>query len=281
MHSTLAVGFNEDVILSIVALAGLALLPSGVEGNGLLEEGYRDMYNLAFDDAHRCFHEWERLHPDDPFGPVSDAAAYLFFEFDRLKVLRSEFFTEDKIFADSKKLTPDPQIRDAFEADLERSKKLADARFGQSPDDEGALFATVVRLALHSDYESLIDKQYWTALKEIKQTQVYADKLLARDPDCYDAQLAIGVENYVLSLKPAPVRWFLRIAGAQTDEEKGVAKLRLVADKGHYLKPYAKVLLAIAALRSNNKAEAKALVTELAKQFPRNDLFAAELKKLG
>lgn len=238
------------------------------------------MYNLKFDDAHRCFHGWERAHPDDPFGPVSDAAAYLFFEFDRMKVLRSEFFTEDKAFVNSTKLTPDPEIKNAFEADLERSKKLADDRLRRSPQDEGALFSTVVRLALDSDYESLIDKQYWTALKEIKQTQGYADRLLARDPDCYDAELALGVENYVLSLKPAPVRWFLRIAGAQTDEQKGVAKLRLVADKGHFLKPYAKVLLAIAALRSNDKAGAKALITELAKQFPQNDLFALELKKL-
>ncbi len=269
------------MILSILALAGLVALPSGVEGKGLLDEGYRDMYNLAFDDAHRCFHEWERLHPQDPFGPVSDAAAYLFFEFDRLKVLRSEFFTADKAFVDSRKLTPDPQIKTAFEADLERSKELADDRLRQSADDEGALFATVVRLALDSDYESLIDKQYWTALKEIKQTQMYADKLLAEDPDCYDAELAIGVENYVLSLKPAPVRWFLRITGAETDEQKGVQKLRVVADKGHFLKPYAKVLLAIAALRSNDKAEAKTLITELANQFPKNDLFVRELKKLS
>lgn len=238
------------------------------------------MYNLAFEDAHRCFREWEDLHPDDPFGPVSDAAAYLFFEFDRLKVLRSEFFTQDKAFAASKKLTPDPHIKNAFEGDLERSKTLADARLSRSPDDEGALFSTVVRLALDSDYESLIDKQYWTALKEIKLTQTYADRLLVHYPDCYDAELAVGVENYVLSLKPAPVRWLLRLTGAQADQEKGIAKLREVADKGHFLKPYAKVLLAIAALRSNNKVEARSLVAELSRQFPNNDLFRAELKKL-
>lgn len=237
------------------------------------------MYNLAFDDAHRCFREWERLHPDDPFGPVSDAAAYLFFEFDRLKVLRSEFFAGDKGFLDSKKLVPDPGTKSAFQADLAQSKKLADARLARSPNDEGALFSTVMRLALDSDYDSLINKQYWVALKKIKETQMYADKLLREHPDCYDAELAVGVENYVLSLKPAPVRWVLRMTGAEADREKGIALLRLVADKGHFLKPYAKVLLAIAALRSNNRAEAKSLIAELAKQFPKNDLFQAELKK--
>ena len=50
----------------------------------LLDEGYRHMYNLRFGDAHRVFQQWEAAHPDDPMGPVSDAAAYLFSEFDRL-----------------------------------------------------------------------------------------------------------------------------------------------------------------------------------------------------
>lgn len=239
------------------------------------------MYNLDFADAHRCFQTWERLHPEDPFGPVSDAAAYLFFEFDRLKILRSEFFAGDKGFTGSKKLMPDPRIKNAFEADLARSKALADAQLRQSPENEGALFSTVVRLALDSDYASLVDKQYWTALKEIKLTQTYADRLLSRYPDCYDAELAVGVENYVLSLKPAPERWLLRLSGAQIDQQKGIALLRVVADKGHFLKPYAKVLLAIAALRSNNRAEERKLMAELAEQFPKNDLFRAELKKLG
>ena len=266
---------------SFLALAVLILPSESVHGDDLLDQGYRDMYNLAFEDAHRAFHQWEQAHPSDPIGPASDAAAYLFSEFDRLNILRSEFFTSDKAFAESKKLKPDPAIKTAFEADLARSKELADARLQQSPDDEGALLATVMRLALHSDYESLIDKQYWTALKEIKETQAYADRLLAKHPDCYDGELAIGVENYVLSLKPAPVRWLLHMTGAEADQQKGIEELRSVADKGNFFKPYAKILLAIAALRDNDKAEAKRLMEELSREFPKNDLFRTELKKLG
>jgi len=52
----------------------------------LLDAGYLQMYNLQFDQAHRTFAEWRRLHPDDPMGPASDAAAYLFTEFDRLHI---------------------------------------------------------------------------------------------------------------------------------------------------------------------------------------------------
>ena len=64
----------------------------------LLDQGSRQMYNLNFTAAHRAFAEWEKTHPDDPMGPVSDAGAYLFAEFDRLHILQSEFFTDDNGF---------------------------------------------------------------------------------------------------------------------------------------------------------------------------------------
>jgi hypothetical protein len=239
------------------------------------------MYNLNFDAAHRSFAAWEQAHPDDPMGPVSDAAAYLFFEFDRLNILRSEFLTNDKQVLTGKRGQPNAETKQAFELDLQKSQKLSEAMLARGQETEKARLANVIRAALHANYEALIDKHQWQALNEIKQARLEADALVAEYPASVDAYLAMGVENYLLSQKAAPLRMFLRITGAQTDKEAGLAKLRIVADKGHYLKPYAKILLAIAALRDGNKAEAKSLLSELAAQFPANGLFKDELKKLS
>ena len=73
-----------------------------------IERGFQSMYNLQFDQAHQDFAIWERLHPDDPLGPVSQAAGYLFAEFARLNILESELFTNDKTFEARSKL---PRIR--------------------------------------------------------------------------------------------------------------------------------------------------------------------------
>jgi len=269
------------VILSTLALLTAAALPSAPKPDQLLEQGYRHMYNLQFDAAHHVFHQFEQKHPKDPMGPASDAAAYLFFAFDRLKILRSDFFTEDDSFSEKKQLKLDPLVKREFEADLSRSKQLADAILQKSPDDTNALLATVTRIALHADFEALIEKRNVQALQEIKEAQRVSDRLLAICPDCYDANLAIGVENYLLSQKSAPVRWFLTLTGAQTDKETGIQRLRTVAEKGHYFQAYAKVLLAIAELRDGNKEEAKQLLADLANDFPSNDLFKTELKKLS
>ena len=95
-----------------------------------------------------------------------------------------------------------------------------------------------------------------------------------------DAYLAVGVENYMLSLKLAPVRWVLRMTGAQTDKEQGIQQLKLTAEGGRYLRPYARLLLAVAALRDGNVAGARTLLADLAKEFPRNRLYSQELARL-
>lgn len=269
------------MIFTTLVLLAAAASSAPPKIDPLLEQGYGDMYNLRFDAAHKVFHQFEQLHPSDPMGPVSDSAAYLFFAFDRLKILRSDFFADDRNFTEGNKLKLDPQIKRYFEADLDRSKQLANAALSKSPSDINALLASVLRIALRADFEALIEKRNGQALDDIKEATQEARKLLAVCPECHDANLAIGVENYLLSQKSAPVRLFLRLTGAETDKGVGIEKLRVVAQKGVYLKPYARVLLAIAYLRDGNKPEARQLLTELAHDFPENDLFKSELKKLS
>ena len=245
-----------------------------------LDAGYRQMYNLDFPGAHHTFENWETTHPQDPLGPVSNAAAYLFAEFERLHVLESELFTDNEHFERRDKLVADPLVQAAFETELRRADQMADAVLATSPDDSPALFAKVMVSGLRSDYAALVEKRNLAALSSVKSARTLAEKLLARDPSYYDAYLAVGIENYLLGINPAPVRWLLRLSGAQTDKDDGIAKLRLTAEKGHYLAPYARLLLAVAALRDHDRAQARTLLSGLAEEFPQNRLYRRELNRI-
>jgi hypothetical protein len=213
-------------------------------------------------------------------GPASDAAAYLFSEFNRLHVLEFELFTDDHRLASQPKLPPDAGVRRAFEAQLAKTEQLADAALQSNPHDSNAMFAKALRLGLRGDYTALIEKRYLAGLAYMKQGRTIAEHLLAQDPGYYDAYLAVGIENYLLSLKPAPVRWLLRLDGAETDKTAGIQKLQVVAEKGHYMLPYARLLLAVAALRDNDRERARDLLQGLAREFPRNHLYTQELAEL-
>jgi hypothetical protein len=76
----------------------LLSLASSLAADPLLERGYNEMYNLQFSEAHKTFAKYEQAHPTDPLGPVSDAAADLFSEFDRLHILQSQFFVTNSGF---------------------------------------------------------------------------------------------------------------------------------------------------------------------------------------
>jgi hypothetical protein len=264
------------LILTLASLHGESILNQGTP----LDSGFRQMYNLQFDAAHRTFREWERQHPDDPMGPVSDAAAYLFSEFERLHVLEVEFFVDDSNFLTHHKLSADPAVKQGFDAALARSDQLADRILRREPQDGNAMFARVLRFGLSADYLGLVEKRNLAALSDVKKGRSLAEKLLAADPNFCDAYLAIGVENYLLSLKPAPVRWLLRVKGAQTDRELGIEKISLTAERGHYLLPYARVLLALAAIRDKNPNRAREILTELSREFPLNRLYAQQLARL-
>ena len=259
----------------ILSPIGRALSPSSP-----LDLGYRQMYNLEFKAAHETFKTHEQAHPDDPFGPTSDGAAYLFEEFNRLGVLQTELFVDDEKFKGREKPAPDPAVRENFNRAIGKSQQLAQSILQHSPHDRNALLATVLNLGLESDFLALVEKRDLAALSYTKRAGLMAEQLLAADPSCYDAYLAVGVENYVLGLKPAPVRWLLRLFGAQTDKELGIQKLELTAEKGHYLLPLARLLLAVAALRDKNRNRARELLQNLAQEFPKNELYRRELSRL-
>lgn len=247
--------------------------------NGL-DQGFRQMYNLQFGQAHDTFHKWTAIHPEDPMGAVSDAAAYLFAEFDRLHILQSEFFTADDDFKLRARPTADPRIRAEFQKQIAACERLAATALARNPQDRNAEFARILALGLESDYLALIEKRYVASIRLMKSGRTMAQDLLSKDPSCYDAYLAVGVENYMLGIKAAPVRWMLSWAGAQTDKAKGIQELKLTADKGRYLEPFARLLLAVAALRDNDKSRARDLLSGLARDFPNNQLYTRELARL-
>jgi hypothetical protein len=238
------------------------------------------MYNLEFQAAHETFRACEQQNPTDPLAPVADAAAYLFSEFDRLHILQSEFFADDSNFDRSRRVAADPALKTKFEASLKRATQLAEARLAKNPGDADAQFAVVMVHGLRSDYLGLIERSMLSSLSEVKQGRVLAERLLASHPDYYDAYVAIGVENYMLSQKAAPVRWLLRMGGAQTDKQVGIEKTRLAAEHGNYLMPFARLLLAVAALRDKDISRAKEILTWLASEFPQNHLYREELSKI-
>jgi hypothetical protein len=212
-------------------------------------------------------------------GERVGAASYLFEECYRQGVLTSEFFLDDKRLLGEVALAPDRAGRAAFLAANRRAHDLSQRLLTTNADDANALFAMTLAVGMEADYAALIEKRQLDSLRMISHAGSYARKLLQVAPDAADAYLVLGVANYILGSQTLHKRLILRFAGIRGDKGEGIQQLGIVAARGRYLRPFAKILLALAALREKQTELARAQLTELVAEFPQNSLFVGELAK--
>jgi hypothetical protein len=245
-----------------------------------LDAGFHLLYALKPAEARTQFGTWQQSHPQDPLAYASEAASYLFEECYRQGVLTSDFFLDDKRFLGKVPLKPDAQLRAAFFASDKRAQDLALLRLKTNPDDANALFAMSLTLGMQADYGSLIDKSQLDSLKKIREADAYSKRLLTVAPNAGDAYLGLGTANYIIGSLPAPKKLFLGLVGVHGNKKKGIEQLEIAAKSGHYLRPFAKILLALTALREKKPQVAREELSELVREFPENPLFASELAKV-
>jgi hypothetical protein len=246
-----------------------------------VELGFNLLYELKFSEARNQFADWQQKNPEDPLGYVTTAAGYLFEEFYAQHVLTSNFFLDDERLLGGIRGRPDEGRKSHFEAANQMGKNLALKRLRINRRDADALFALTVATGMQADFALILEKRQMESLSLIKEAGGYAKQLLAVRPDEADAWLALGAANYIIGSLPAYKRFFLWFGRIRGDKHLGMEQLQIAAEKGHYLKPFAEIFLALAAMRENQMELARAQLQDLVAHYPENPLFREELAHLG
>ncbi len=245
-----------------------------------VESGFRLLYEIRFAEARAEFLAWEKEQPNDPLRHAWEAAGYLFEELYHGDMLTSEFFLDDRRLLGGVESTTNDEYRTGFLAASKTARDLAKQRLASNSKDPDALFAMTITTGLQVNYAFLVEKRNLQSLKLMRQAQSYAKALLAIKPDYVDAYLPLGMANYIISCLPAPKRFFLLLAWIRGNRELGMTQLETAALKGHYFRPFAKILLALAAFREKQVRLARTQLEELNAEFPESPLFARELALL-
>jgi tetratricopeptide (TPR) repeat protein len=245
-----------------------------------LSAGFNLLYEQKFEEARAKFSDWCAHNPSDPFGPTAIAASYLFEEFYRQGVLTSEFYLDDKKFLHGIDGKPHPDVLKAFQKAITEARELSATRIKGNAKDPEALFALTMAAGMESNSLTVLLKKHLDSLKRMKEANDYAKQILAIRPDALDAYVAPGSANYVIGCLSGTARFFLWFGGIHGDKKLGMEQVTKTAEGGRYLKPFAKILLALAALREKQPELAKRLLKELNEEFPESPAFAAEYAKV-
>jgi hypothetical protein len=244
-----------------------------------LTRGFHELYAQNFVEARTIFTNWESSHQEDPFGQVAVAASYLFEELYRQNVLSSDFFLDQKRFLNGIDGKPDPARMASFRAALQQTRALSRQLMKKNSKDPEALFGLTLASGMESDADAILEKKQIDGLKRMKEANEYAKELLAQQPDTTDAYVALGAANYIIGSLNAGYRMGLWFIGIHGDKKLGMEQLAKTAESGRYLRPFAKILLALSARREKQNALAQKLLLELSEEFPSSPLFAAEYAK--
>jgi hypothetical protein len=246
----------------------------------LLDSGFHSLYELNFEGARAEFLAYQELYPTDPLGKAAEAASYLYEQFNDKGVLTSSFFLDDSKFLGGVEGNPSKNRNASFLATNRQAHELAQERVKQDPRDPGGLLGLTLTDGMESDYDAIIEKKQLAGLSLMRRAESEANALLEVDPEAQDAYVALGTSNYVIGCMPVYKRAFLWFGGVHGDRARGMQQLDLASRHGRYLRPFAMIMLALAAEREHQMDRARALLTDLTREFPANPIFAHELTLL-
>jgi hypothetical protein len=243
----------------------------------MLESGFHRLYGLDFEGARQEFLAYQEARPKDPLGKAAEAASYLFEEFNTKGVLSSEFFLNDNKFLKGLEGKPGENANPAFVSANLAARDMAKKILKVDSHDTNAMLVLTMTDGMESDYDQVIERKQLPAVSLTRQAENEAMALIALDPSAKDAYVALGAGHYIIGCLPGYKRAFLWFGGIHGDRERGMDEMQRAASEGHYLRPFAKILLALAYRREHQPDRARVLLAELVEQFPTNPRFAYEL----
>lgn len=244
-----------------------------------LMAGFRLLYIQRYPEARAAFEAWESQHPDEPFGTAAIAASYLFEEFHYHGVLTSDFFLNEKRFLHGIEGEPNPERMKGFDDAIRKTRALANERLAKKANDPEALYALTLCAGMESNSDLILKKHNLEALKRLREGNAHGKVLLAQRPDAYDADVALGSANYIIGSLNVGFRAMLWFGGVHGDKKLGMEQIAKTAESGRYLRPFAKIMLALAARREKQDALAQKLLHELTEEFPESSQYAIEYAK--
>jgi len=241
----------------------------------LQEKGSEALFNLDYEAAWQRFKEMARLYPDDPTGPHMLATTLWLETLNQARRLQAAIYSTQSFYAGTED-KPDPQVVQDFRDLTRQATQLAKARLQHNPRDPQTLYMLGATESLRASFAATVERRFLAALRSSSSGVDTHRNVIKLDPTFHDAELTIGIYDYIVGTLPLPVRMLASIAGAHGSKKRGIQTLERVAKEGQWTRDDAKVLLIAIYKKEKHFSEALALSQELQAKYPRNYLFRLE-----
>jgi len=236
---------------------------------------FNHFYNLDYDRAVQEFDQVLGRHPDDPFAVNHLLTATLFRELYRMGVLNTGEYANDT-FISAPHRPADPKVKQQIQGLVARALALEEKRLSANPNDVEALYARGVTRAQFSTYTALVERAWFSALRNAVGARHDHERVLELAPATIEAKLIVGAHNYVVGSLPWGVKAAALMVGLGGNKDKGIRYLKECAQGSGETSVDAQILLGVFLRREQRYDEALPIVRGLIPRFPQDVLLALE-----
>jgi len=267
------------VLLLILAQVGRSADPSISIAfrppDALNQAAFEHYYNLDYDAAVQDFQKILSRHPNDPFAVNHLLSAIQVRELYRMGAMNSGEYSNDNFIGQAHR-PADREQKQRIKQLVEQAEKLEDGELARNPNNADMLYARGVTRGQFALYTALIERAWFSALRNAVGARRDHERVLELAPQYTDAKLIVGAHNYVMGNLSLAVRMAVALVGLSGDKEKG---LQYLSDDYHAngeTSVDAGVVLMVFLRREHRYGEALQIAGVIGPRFPRNYLLPLE-----
>ncbi|HEU4507138.1 MAG TPA: hypothetical protein VFR78_02790 [Pyrinomonadaceae bacterium] len=241
----------------------------------LRRSGLDALYNIDYDKAQRDFKEIVQLFPNHPGGYQLLAARLWIKTLYETRRLQGSLYSSESFYSSGDDKV-DPKIVTEFRNLTREAKRLAEAKLKKEPKNIEALDFLANTEGLMASFEEAVERRHFAALRDGNDAVNRHREVLKLDPKYIDAQITIGLYEYVVGSLPLPVKILAGATGYRGSKKRGLAMLEQVAKEGRWAQDDAKSVLVLLYRREKRFEDLLRVTRELSTKYPRNYLLRLE-----
>jgi tetratricopeptide (TPR) repeat protein len=241
----------------------------------LRRSGLEALYNIDYDKAQRDFKEIVQLFPNHPGGYQLLAARVWIKTLYESRRLQTSLYSSESFYSNGDDKV-DPKIITEFRNYTREARRLAEAKLKLEPKNIEALDFLANTEGLKAAFEEAVERRHIAALRDGNDAVNFHREVLKIDPKYIDAQITIGLYEYVVGSLPLPVKIIAGATGFRGSKKRGLTMLEQVAKEGRWAQDDAKTVLVLLYRREKRFEDVLKLTRELSVKYPRNYLYRLE-----
>ena len=272
------------IVLCVVASAG-SLIDVAAEdprtgvvfrpNDPLNTAAFEHFYNLEYDQAVQGFEQVLHRHPDDPFAVNHLITGLLIRELYRMGAMNTGEYADDSFIGEAHR-PADPKVKTQIQQLVQRAESLEEQQLKANGNNVDALYARGVSRAQFALYTALVERAWFSALRNAVGARRDHERVLELDPKYVDAKLVVGTHNYVMGSLPWAVKAAVSLVGLSGTKEKGLQYLGEVAKSNGENSVDAEIILCVFLRREHRYDEALPMMRSLISRYPHNLLLSVE-----